>query len=601
MGIKILSDSTINKIAAGEVVERPLSVIKELVENSLDAGARNITIKIERGGRTLISVADDGCGMTEDEVPLSLTRHATSKLDESDITDIKFFGFRGEALPSIASVSNMKIYTCKEGAQHGWEFGIEGGVEIYQKPCRAVCGTVIQVRDLFFSTPSRLKFLKSESKETAACIDLVGKLAIYNKNVNFEFFVNDALYLKTFSEERISDVIGKDFYKNSIEIKWESNEINLNGMVSIPTFNHSSTNKQFFYVNGRPVKDKIMQQAVHISYANLVPHKRYPIVVLFIEIDPKLVDVNVHPTKSEVRFFDESIVKNLIVKTIKSVLENTTSSSIFEIKSKKEAEIGYQKQHTFQEVHASDLEQSFEVKTGDFSKKRVDFQSPVISFPSDTILNCDEKDLEKHKKKTFVNLEAGTPVTNFLKEGDLGQAVFQIDKTYIISQSYQGLVIIDQHAAHERITLEKMKKEILQCNITQQKLLMPIILSTRIIEIPKNNLELMGFELDLLEGSLVSVKAIPSILSQDQAINLLEVAFEKGCDAEYDIIIYIEELFSNIACKNSIKAGSSLNIEEMNSILREMEKTPFASQCNHGRPTYKLLSPRELKRIFERT
>ncbi len=595
MNIRVLSDSTINKIAAGEVIERPLSVIKELVENAVDAGAQNITIKIERGGRTLISVADDGCGMAQDDVPLALTRHATSKLDESDITDIKFFGFRGEALPSIASVSNMTIYTCKEGAEHGWEFGIEGGVEVYKKPCRAVRGTVIHVRDLFFSTPSRLKFLKSESREAAACIDLVGRLALSNTTVNFEFFINDVLHLKTFSEERISDIIGEDFYHNSIRVKGESNGVSVSGIVSVPTFNHGSTTKQFFYVNGRSVRDKILQQALHISYANLIPHKRYPVVVLFIQIDPKLVDVNVHPTKSEVRFFDENIVKNLVIRAVRAALENATSSSILEVAHKSNTDISYNKtQHILNETHASDFEQNFEMHKDDVIHRRHNFDKSIIYS------NSAKQD---YKETAIQKAEIAQPLItiNRLKEGDLGNALFQVDKTYIVAESCNGLVIVDQHAAHERIVLEKMKKEILQCNISQQRLLMPIILNITAVKNAQNNLALIGFELDVLENNLISVKSIPALLSQEQAISLLETAIEKECDAAHNVIMYLEELFSNIACKNSIKAGRQLNIDEMNSILREMEQTPFASQCNHGRPTYKLFSLRELKRLFERT
>ncbi len=532
MDIKILSDKTINKIAAGEVVERPLSVIKELVENSIDAKAKNIIIKILRGGRTLISVLDDGFGMEKDDIPLALTRHATSKLDESNITDIKFFGFRGEALPSIAAVSRMKIYTGKRDNAHGWEFYIEGGKEIYCKPFKPFFGTLIEIRDLFFSTPSRLKFLKSEQSETSACIDLVNRIAIFHKDINFELIVDDTQYLKTGNNNRIVDVLKNEFYENTIPISGKIDGVSISGVVGLPTFNHPSTNKQFFYVNGRVVRDKVLQYAIHVSYSNLVPYKRHPALILSVDIDSSLVDVNVHPTKSEVRFFDEGVIKRFIINTIRGSLETlsispstnyTNSTSInnnaravaYEVaskistfdQSKKYDQTSIDAVHNIQKLGRENTERlaSNEINTLKIEISDVNTKSDILNFDvnkdahSSIFSLLDADNIEKINK-----IDGDVKANNMLSIYDLGYAQFQIDKTYIVAKSENSIVIIDQHAAHERITLEKIKKELKDYGgLKKQKLLMPIIMEVDFATTLPDNLKLIGFDIQILENNII--------------------------------------------------------------------------------------------------
>ena len=627
MSIRVLPSNLVNQIAAGEVIERPASVIKELVENALDAGASRIDITLKQGGKTLIVVEDNGSGMTKEDLILSVERHATSKLPSDDLFNINFLGFRGEALASIASVAKLKISTKRKDDKQGWEIEVKGGTRETLRPTSKPNGTRIEVRDLFYATPARLKFMKSDTQETGACADIISRIALANPNVSFFLYADDKKKISLFAStgdlfnsrlQRSSEVMGKEFSENSLEINASREGISLTGLVSLPTYNKANSLSQYLFVNNRPVRDKLLLGALKGAYAGVLENSRYPACVLFLEVDPMYVDVNVHPTKAEVRFFDQQGVRSLIVGAVrKALLDGDKQSSTSSIKGFLDtisSNVGI-----FHEENIAPSSREFLIEpteqnsrylgdyvnqvphTTSFAKKTpFTYQS---SMPRSSGHNSILPELER---KFSVKNETPDEIddTNI---GPLGVAKAQFHNTYFLSQAEDSLILIDQHAAHERIVLERFKKAMFE----EQKLPSQILLLPEIIDLSITQKAALLGELESLSklglvieefGSSVSVKEVPALIKdaniKKMIIDLADELTELGATSVLED--KINHIASTIACHGSVRAGRSLNYQEMNHLLREMERTPHSAQCNHGRPTYVKLNLEDLERLFHR-
>ncbi len=627
MSIRVLPSNLVNQIAAGEVIERPASVIKELVENALDAGASRIDITLKQGGKTLIVVEDNGSGMTKEDLILSVERHATSKLPSDDLFNINFLGFRGEALASIASVAKLKISTKKQNDEQGWEIEVKGGTRETLRPISKPQGTRIEVRDLFYATPARLKFMKSDVQETGACADIISRIALANPNVSFYLYADDKKKISLSAStgdlfnsrlQRSSEVMGKDFSENSLEINASRENISLTGLVSLPTYNKANSLSQYLFVNNRPVRDKLLLGALKGAYAGVLENSRYPACVLFLEVNPMYVDVNVHPTKAEVRFFDQQGVRSLIVGAVrKALLEGDKQSSTSSVKGFLDTistNIGI-----FHEENISPTSRDFLIEpTEQNSRYLGDYVNPTPSAPS----------FAKSRSFTYQSgmprpsshsailpeLERKFSVKNETIEeiddtniGPLGVAKAQFHNTYILSQAEDALILIDQHAAHERIVLERFKKAMFE----EQKLPSQILLLPEIIDLSITQKAAILSELESLSklglvieefGSSISVKEVPALIKdaniKKMIVDLADELTELGATSVLED--KINHIASTIACHGSVRAGRPLNYQEMNHLLREMERTPHSAQCNHGRPTYVKLTLEDLERLFHR-
>jgi DNA mismatch repair protein MutL len=635
MSIRVLTTNTINKIAAGEVVDRPLSVVKELVENSIDAGATEIEVEISRGGRNFISVTDNGKGIKKDEIELALERHATSKLKEEDISNIQYLGFRGEALPSIAAVSKLKIMSKAFECNEAWEIEVIGGEKSKLKPISRNVGTTIQVKDLFFSTPTRLKFLKSEASETSASIELLNKLALSRENISFKLISNDKVIVDTKAQDvsildspqRLEDIIGKKFIDNAIKFFIEDEEIKVHGYASIPTYNAATSLNQHFFINKRFVKDKVLSIAVKAAYRNLIPHNRFPQIALYLDIDPKFVDVNVHPTKAEVRFRDGQKIKGIIINAIRTAISKAELMNNKELAN--DAVRFFKPQGAFYTKHREDNNKATDklfVNNEKITEQQHRLRNLINSHEAiigeDIGLHsseCKDNDKDISDKKNdekylsdFIeneierkNVEDNQNTSN--DEYPLGFAKCQIDKTYIVAEKSGSLILVDQHAAHERLTLEKMKVQLKKGKVESQILLIPEIvelgkvLTEEIIQ-KKDSLKAFGLIIERNGISQILIRQVPSIfLNLD--INSFVRSIAENIYLFDDIELIhekIEEIWGNIACHSSIRAGRVLNLEEMNALLRQIEQTSFSEQCNHGRPTFIKLEMKDIRKIFER-
>jgi DNA mismatch repair protein MutL len=631
MSIRILTTNTINKIAAGEVVDRPLSVVKELVENSIDAGATEIEVEISRGGRNFISVSDNGKGIKKNEIELALERHATSKLKEEDISNIQYLGFRGEALPSIAAVSKLKIISKDFECNEAWEIEVIGGEKSNLKPTSRNVGTTIQVRDLFFSTPTRLKFLKSEASETSASIELLNKLALSRENISFKLISNDKVIVDTKAQDvsildspqRLEDIIGKKFIDNVIKFFIEDEEIKVYGYASIPTYNAATSLNQHFFINKRFVKDKVLSIAVKAAYRNLIPHNRFPQIALYLDIDPKFVDVNVHPTKAEVRFRDGQKIKGIIINAIRTAISKAELMSNKELAN--DAVRFFKPQGAFHTKSREEVTDKLflnnEKPTNQHRLRNLIHSHEAITREDINLNSSESKDNEKEisdKKNNekylsdFIeneierrNVEDNQNISD--EEYPLGFAKCQIDKTYIVAEKSGSLILVDQHAAHERLTLEKIKVQLRKGKVESQILLIPEIvelgkvLTEEIIQ-KKDSLKTFGLIIERNGISQILIRQVPSIF-QNLDINSFVRSIAENIYLFDDIgLIYekIEEIWGNIACHSSIRAGRVLNLEEMNALLRQIEQTSFSEQCNHGRPTFIKLEMKDIRKIFER-
>ena len=605
--IKQLDETVINKIAAGEVVERPASAVKELIENSIDAGCRDITIEVADGGKTLIRVIDDGLGMSDIDLPIALRRHATSKLLNDNLLNINSFGFRGEALPSLGAVGRLRIISHNEG-NGAHEINVNGGKISDIKPAARTLGTTIELRDLFYATPARLKFLRSTKSELKAITDTVKGLSISTPNVAFTLIDKTGgksrKILQVQKEKdvslasiknRLSRVLGQDFSKNSISIDVTREDVNLTGYVCLPTYARASNAMQYFFVNSRQVRDKQLIGALRAAYSDFMPRDRFPAAAIYINCRPDFVDVNVHPGKSEVRFRDPQGIRSLIVTGIRQVIaiEGHRSSSTLST-----AALGAMREQTHQMPSANNEQVTKNSKNMDYNGNKRFFTRDV------------EPAFQETWKPSARDFQTKDEHANFIEEFEsfpLGAPIAQFGENYIISQNEDGIVIIDQHAAHERLVYEKLKEQVKDNKIEVQALLVPEILEFSEPEILvlmeyKDNLSRYGLKINQFGINSIAVQEIPAILNSENIKKLIFDILDELTDLENSDTLEkkINAVLSRIACHGSIRSGRMLRTEEMNSLLREMENTPNSGQCNHGRPTHISIRMSDIERLFGR-
>jgi len=596
-----LPEAAVNRIAAGEVVERPASAVKELVENAIDAGATRIDIEIEAGGAALIRVADDGCGMSREDLALAVERHATSKLDASDdgtvdLLNIAHLGFRGEALPSIGSVSRLSITSRSAGGDAAWRIEVEGGRVADPEPAALTRGTRIEVRDLFYATPARLKFLKSERAETMAVSEIIKRLAMAHPEVAFALKSNGRTLLDVSIEGDLTDkarlhrlgrVLGREFEENAVAIDAERNGVRLTGFAGLPTFNRGNAQLQFLFVNGRPVRDKLLVGAVRGAYQDFLARDRHPAVALFVDLSSQDVDVNVHPAKAEVRFRDAGLVRGLIVSGLRHAL----------------AEAGHRASTTVAGAALSSFRSQGE------GAPRVYQSQPYVSQGARGFAETFHQPISSTLPGTEgasarVEPTMPTPGDTSLP---LGVARGQLHETYIVAQTDDGLVIVDQHAAHERLTYERMKTQLAEKGVARQGLLIPEVVELdrdavhRLVE-RESELAELGLVLEGFGEEAVVVREAPALLGNADVKGLVrDLADELAeFDAALTLKERLEEVCSTMACHGSVRAGRRLTADEMNALLRQMEATPYSGQCNHGRPTYVELKLADIERLFGR-
>ena len=598
--IRQLTDDAINRIAAGEVVERPASAVKELIENSLDAGASRIDVTYADGGKTLLRVVDNGNGIKSKYLSLAVSRHATSKIDGMDLLNIHTFGFRGEALPSLGAVGRLKITSRSSDADCAFEITVTGGKIGEVKPAAFASGTVVDLNDLFYATPARLKFLRSDKAESRAIADVVKRLAIAQPKVTFTLKDiskggEGRLIFKYYPDlgdhwramkSRLAQVLGTNFTDNSIMINTEREEIKLFGYAALPTYSRGAAVQQFFFVNGRPIKDKLLIGALRAAYSDLLSSNRYPAAALFIECDPKRVDMNVHPAKAEVRFREPGVVRGLVVSGLKHILAESGHRS--------SSTIGHQMLGAFNGNIASNPD------------SKIAYQS-VNNFNNQSKF----QNLEQVKDNAAVIEQINSSIAEEEKIDDevfpLGMARAHLFENYILAQRANSLVLVDSHAAHERIIYEKLKELMLKDRIKTQTLLIPEIINlsesdlVRLLEF-SDELKSFGLVLEAFGPGAIVVRETPALLGVVNAENLIKDILDELNDSDRSEIlkIKIDAILSRISCHGSIRSGRRLKIDEMNALLREMEMTPHSGQCNHGRPTYVELSLSDVERMFGR-
>jgi len=596
MKIRRLSEGTINRIAAGEVVERPASAVKELVENALDAGAHRIDIATSAGGADLILVEDDGEGMAAEDLSLAVERHATSKLRDDDLTTIRTMGFRGEALPSIGAVARLSIASRAKTGE-AYEIHVEGGAVSGPSPvafrANGQGGTRVDVRELFYATPARLKFMKSARSEDLATTDVVKRLAMARPDVAFTLTLDGRHTLDLEAEadifdgrlKRLAKIMGREFGDNAAPVDVNREGVRISGFAGLPTYNRANAQMQFLFVNGRPVRDKLLIGAVRGAYADFLARDRHPALALFLDCDPSFVDVNVHPAKTEVRFRDAGLVRGMIVSSLKYALADAGHRASTTVASSALASFRPEAP-----VYAGNV-RPFPVPPGMASAAR-DFQSPL--FAGNTVPAYSARVEE-------VPVEA--PPT----ELPLGVARAQLHETYVVAQTADGIVIVDQHAAHERLVYEKMKKALADGGIARQPLLIPEVVELDPAEVDRiasraGELAELGLIVEPFGPDAVMVREMPAMLGKADLKGLVRDLADDIAETGKALSLKerLEEVAGTLACHTSVRAGRRLNAEEMNALLREMEATPHSGQCNHGRPTYVELKLSDIERLFGR-
>ncbi|WP_417666643.1 DNA mismatch repair endonuclease MutL [Roseibium sp.] len=639
MQVRQLGEDVINRIAAGEVIERPASVIKELVENAVDAGASSIEIVTAAGGKTLMRVADDGHGMRRGDLQLAVRRHCTSKITKDDLFDIRTLGFRGEALPSIGSVARLSIQTRHADEEHAWKIAVEGGKETPIMPAARHKGTQVEVRDLFFATPARLKFLKSDRAEAAATTEIVKRIALAYPEVGFSLSGADRQAQSWPAARgadprlaRIAQILGRDFVDNAMEIDAQREGVRLTGFAGLPTHHRGNAQHQFFFVNGRPVKDKLLLSGLRGAYADVLARDRHPVVVLFIDLEPELVDVNVHPAKADVRFRDGQLVRGLLVGSIKQALvqaghrsstsnaavameairangvtppssavgapiyqgANWSRSDIPAASSRWDANAFAPQQPASAGVEAGLAGPSGQAITGmpvgpGFAEPQVQAGLDGLAVPS---ADARTNDIPLDEQRMAL---------------PLGAARAQVHETYIISQTDDGVVIVDQHAAHERLVYERLKEALAQKAVARQILLIP-----EVVELPEEDvgrlveradeLEEVGLSLEAFGPGAIAVRETPAMLGDMDIRGLVTNLADEL--AEWDTATGLREKLDHVAatmaCHGSIRAGRRMRSQEMDALLRDMEATPLSGQCNHGRPTWVELKLSDIEKLFGR-
>ena len=604
MPVRRLDPILVDRIAAGEVVERPSSAVKELIENALDAGAKRIDVAIEDGGRKLIRVIDDGCGMDEQDLILAIERHATSKIPDGDLTHIGTLGFRGEALPSIAAVSNLSIDTRAQGAPHGFAIHVEAGEKRASRASNWPRGTRIEARDLFAATPARLKFLKTDRAETAAVADVVKRLAMAHAEVRFAFSAGggagfDYRACRNLDEagraRRIAQVLGEEFVANAIPIDAAREDFRLAGLAGLPTYNRANTQMQYVYVNGRPVRDKQLSGAMRAAYLDFLAHDRHPALVLFLEGDYAAIDVNVHPAKAEVRFRDPELVRGLVVGALKQAL----SSAL----------------HRGSDSNAS---RALDMISAGNAAGRHWRPAPPANWDARLSPNAPPEFARQGFAEGWqASFTPGPPAADTSAQiaaispqdldAPLGAARAQLHETYIVAQTRAGLVIVDQHAAHERLVYEKLKRQREANGVARQILLIPAVVeldAARLDALAPAVTELaeLGLVIEPFGAGAVLVRETPAILGEIDAGKLVaDIADLLAEDGDARALSRrLDHVLATCACHRSVRAGRRLAPQEMNALLREMETTPGAGQCNHGRPTYVELKLSDIERLFGR-
>ena len=598
--IRQLDEAAVNRIAAGEVVERPASAVKELVENALDAGASRIEVGYADGGKTLIRVTDDGCGMTADDLPMALARHATSKIDGSDLLNIRSFGFRGEALPSLGAVARLKITSRAEGAEAA-AIAVAGGRIAPVRPAALSQGTVVELRDLFYATPARLKFLRSDRAEAQAIKDVVQRLAMAEPFVGFA--LRDVsgggegrIVLRADAEQgelfdalsrRLRTLIGKDFADNALPIDAEREGIRLTGFAALPTYSRGAAVEQFLFVNGRPVRDKLLIGALRAGYMDVLSRDRHPAAVLNLICDPERVDVNVHPAKAEVRFREPGVARGLIVSALRHALAEAghrASSTVSGLT------LGAMRpEPATPRIYQMDRPSQTALRTAYAA------QAPLAPELAEASARFDHQTDEKAQEEAA-------------KDCPLGAARAQVHENYIIAQTETGLVIVDQHAAHERLVYERLKRQRAENGVAAQALLIPEIVDlsdgdARLLLAHAEALGQLGLTIEPFGGSAVAVRETPALLGEVNATALVKDILDELRDLgdSQRLQSRIDAVLSRMSCHGSIRSGRRMRPDEMNALLREMEKTPLSGQCNHGRPTYVELKLSDIERLFGRT
>ena len=608
MTIRLLPEGVVNRIAAGEVIERPASVVKELVENAVDAGARSIEITLEESGRRLIRVADDGRGMDRDELPLALARHATSKLaDDGDLWSIATLGFRGEALPSIAAVSRLTLTSRAAGADNAWTIEAAAGAAGDCMPAARPQGTTVAVADLFYATPARLKFLKAPRTESGHAADTVNRLAMCHPAVGFTMTDDGRTLLRDGPHEdapagrlaRLALVMGRDFANNALPIDAEREGARLTGYAALPTLNRASAQHQYLFVNGRPVRDRLLHGAVRAAYADFLHRGRHPMAALFVDLAPEMVDVNVHPTKAEVRFRDAALVRGLIVSALKRALAAAGHHAATTVADDALAALrphtGGGRGHVSAERGYGDPPPS---RAPLLAEAHARFQAPLDSPSARIESPPPEADAEAPALETAERPHAAYP---------LGVARGQVHGTYVVAQTEDGIVIVDQHAAHERIVYERMKAALADSGIQRQILLIPEVVelddaAVARLEARAGELADLGLVLERFGAGAVVVREVPALIGEGDTQGLVRDLADELAEWDDSSTLHqqLADVCSTLACHGSVRAGRRLNADEMNALLRQMEATPHAGQCNHGRPTYVELKLADIERLFGR-
>jgi DNA mismatch repair protein MutL len=595
MPIRQLPETIVNRIAAGEVVERPASVVKELVENAIDAGSSRIDIFTDGGGRRRIGITDDGAGMTQADLAIAVDRHATSKLDDEDLLRIRTLGFRGEALPSIGAVARLGITTRHASEPHAWSMSVEGGAKSAIMPAALSQGTRVEVSDLFYATPARLKFLKTDRTEAEAIREVVRRLAMARPDVAFTLAGEErspvtwaaALPGASGRLTRLGDILGPEFRSSAIEVRSEREGVVVDGFAAAPSLTRANALGQYLFVNGRPVRDKLIIGAVRAAYSDYLPRDRHPVVALFVTLDPEEVDANVHPAKTEVRFRNAGLVRALIVHALKEGL----------------AREGRRTAANSDGAVLASFRPAFAPRTNWDWRRSPTY--PVAGGAATAFAEPSQAAFDVGTPTADVRFEHA-PAPDLL-DRPLGAARTQIHETYIVSQTRDGLIVVDQHAAHERIVYEKLKASLARNGVQRQILLIPEIVELDEATVEKlveraAELASFGLAIESFGPGAVAVRETPSLLGKANAAGLLRDLAEHM--AEWDEALPLERRLMHVAatmaCHGSVRAGRILKPEEMNALLREMEDTPNSGQCNHGRPTYVELKLSDIEKLFGR-
>ncbi|MGZ5915831.1 MAG: DNA mismatch repair endonuclease MutL [Methyloceanibacter sp.] len=588
MAIRQLPPNLINRIAAGEVVERPASVVKELIENAIDAGAARIDVVASGGGLGLIRVTDDGCGMEPGDLALAVERHATSKLPDDNLSQILTLGFRGEALPSIGAVARLSMQSRARGAPSAYEIAVDGGHKTDLKPAALGAGTRVEVRDLFYATPARLKFMKSERAETGAIADVVKRLALAQPEIAFSLAISDRTTLRLepcapgllHGLSRLGRILGEEFVTDALPVRAARGGIAVEGFAGLPTLHRPNSSQQYLIVNGRPVRDRLLASAVRAAYGDLVPNGRQPMLVLFLNLPPDEVDVNVHPAKAELRFRDPNLVRASVVTALQEALGGAghrATASLSQSALQRMVRPGQGGTHP----------QAWRRAPYGFAEES---QAPLgeLAAPSGDTRGASRQD------------ESGIGYP-------LGAARAQLNDTFIIAQTGDALLIIDQHAAHERLVYERLRRAFANGGIARQLLLIPEVVEldgegAERLAGAAQELERLGLVVEPFGASAVVVREVPSLLGQGNIKGLLRDLADEISDGEGSLVMAerLDHVLATMACHGSVRGGRRLNPEEMNALLRDMEETPFSGQCNHGRPTYVELKLADIEKLFQR-